>query len=162
MGFSKYALKKYQESMSAYKKAIEINNENSAYSINLAYAYIQADSSRKALEEFQNAIVKYHPELIGEVYCQIGHIYFKEKNYKESKKAYQTVLQYDSENIDAYYMGAISDDEMKNTSQALAAYKKALQLIKSKITQNELESNERYNTIRKRIADLTKTAGSRK
>lgn len=156
LGFSNYHLGKFAESVAAYKKAVEFEEDNASYHVNLAYSYIKVDSIDRAIESFRIAVVKLRPETIGQVYCQIGHVYYSRQNYKDAKKEYQTALYYDPKNIDALYLGAISDESLKNMPAALTGYKKALELLKDTMPEGELNGNERYNTIKKRIADLSK------
>ncbi len=156
LGYSSFYLNKYSDAVAAYKKAVELDEESASYRVNLAYAYVRTDSIDKGIESFKSAITKLQPENIGQVYLQMGHVYYEKKNYPEAVKAYKEALNYIPANIEAHYLGAISEDELKNYTSALAGYKKALQLIKESIPGGELASNERYNTIRKRIADLSK------
>ena len=154
-GFAYYNLNKFDSSIVSYKRAIAIEEENPSYSINLAYAYVKIDSAGRAIECLRDAVVKMHPEMIGQIYCQIGHILYGEKKYADAKKEYEEALIYDPKNIDAFYIGAICDDEMKKYSSALKGYKKAAELITETLPADELKGNERYATITKRIMALT-------
>lgn len=156
LGFSYYALNGLDSSITAYKKAIKLEEISASYNVNLAYAYAKADSIPQAIESFQTAITKLDPATIGGIYCQIGNLYYGKKDYKEAKKIYLKVQEYDPLNIEAYYLGAISDDEMKNTQLALAGYKRALQLIKDITSEADLKTDERYNTIKGRIESLSR------
>lgn len=156
LGYSSFYLNKYSDAVAAYKKAVELDEENASYHVNLAYAYVRTDSIDKGIESFMTAIKKLQPENIGQVYLQMGHVHYEKKNYREAVKAYKEALNYIPSNIEAYYLGAISEDELRNYAVALAGYKKALQLIKDSTPEGELQANERYNTIKKRIADLTR------
>ncbi|MBA4317765.1 MAG: hypothetical protein C0412_05135 [Flavobacterium sp.] len=157
MGYSYFNLKNYDSSIVAYINAIRNEEEIPTYYQNLAFAYVQTDSISQAMAAFNTAVTKMHPQMIGQIYFQIGNVNYQKELFKEAKEAYQTALFYNPRDIESLYMGAIVDDNLKNYSLALSGYKKTMQLMKDTAEEGtKLEENERYTMIKKRITDLSK------
>jgi|GEM_PF-1834664 len=156
LGFSYYKLNSFDSAVVSYKKAVELDEENPSHYLNLAYSYVKADSSDQAVKTFEAAAVKMHPEIIAQVYSEIGTVYYGKNDFRNAAKAYRTAVLYNPKSITDLYFGAISEEQINNFKDALAGYKKALELLKNTLPKEELEKDKRYNPLKKRIAFLTK------
>ncbi|MHB8904938.1 MAG: tetratricopeptide repeat protein [Melioribacteraceae bacterium] len=148
LGFVHYNLNNFDSAVAAYKMAASID-DNPTYFINLGYTYAKMDSIKRSIESFQKALALMPVDKIGNIYNQIGAVYYSKKNYKEAKLAYEKSLLYYPGNIDAQFYIALINDKLMDWKNANLAYKKVLELADDDSLQTE-----RVNFANKRLKEL--------
>lgn len=148
LGFVHYNLNNYDSAVTAYKMAASID-DNPTYFINLGYTYAKMDSIKRSIESFQKALALMPVDKIGNIYNQIGAVYYAKKNYKEAKSAYEKSLLYYPGNTDAQFYIALINDKLMDWKNASLAYKKVLELADDDSLQTE-----RVNFANKRLKEL--------
>ncbi|MCX6169156.1 MAG: tetratricopeptide repeat protein [Ignavibacteriales bacterium] len=148
LGFVQYNMNNYASAVRAYKMAASLD-DNPTYFINIGYTYAKMDSVKKSIESFQKALSLMPVDKIGNIYNQIGAVYYTKKNYKEAKAAYMKSLLYSPENIDAQFYIALINDKLMDWKNANLAYKKVIELAADDSLQTE-----RVNFANKRIKEL--------
>ncbi len=94
-----------------------------------AVYYSKINDKQKALSLFDKCIsYNYH---FAEAYLEKGFIYFDEKKYNEALKIFEQLTNVNPANADGYYWQAKCKEAMNNKEEAIALYKKSLQLDES-------------------------------
>ncbi len=136
LGFVHYNLNNFDSAVAAYKMAASID-DNPTYFINLGFTYAKMDSIKRSIESFQKALALMPIDKIGNIYNQIGAVYYSKKNYKEAKSAYEKSLLYYPGNIDAQFYIALINDKLMDWKNANLAYKKVIELAADDSLQTE-------------------------
>lgn len=149
LGFTYYNLNNLDSAVLHYKTAIQLDRLNINNYIDLGLTLLKAKKDTEALEAF-NAAVKIFPTgKLADIYGKIASVYQLQNNSEEAKEAFEKVLQFDSENIDALFGLGFINDELKNYKTAKKLYNKVLAL-----TGNNPTKEEKTLYIKKRLADL--------
>ena len=116
-------------SISAFKLALERDNENPFYNNSLGYAYAKAELYDDAIEHYQKAIsLNPDPEWTSIVCQALGAIYAEKGNLEAAISTYQAGIILDPKNYDLYI--AIGDIHMASydLDQAIHSYCDAITL----------------------------------
>ncbi len=148
LGFVYFNMSMYDSAAAAYKIAAGLDN-SPIYYVNLGFTYARMDSIKKSIASFQRALQLMPLDKIGNIYNQIGAVYYSKQNMKEAKAAYEKCLVYNPGNIDAQFYIAMINEKILDWRSASLAYKKVIELAGDDSTQTE-----RKNYSQKKIKEL--------
>ncbi|MCC0682581.1 tetratricopeptide repeat protein [Clostridioides sp. ES-S-0005-03] len=100
LGFSYFALEKYEKAIEWYEKTIEIDNQEIRAYIGLGNVFLCTHKYTKAIEYYLKAL-KIDKECI-EAYLQLGDAFCNINKYKKALKCYTKAIELDDECIEAY------------------------------------------------------------
>ena len=126
-----YVLKKYEEVIAAYQKAIEINPEKEGTYLNMGYAYNELKQYKEAIAACQKATV-INPKN-DTAYFNMGIAHGELKQYKEAITAYQKAIDINPENDNVYNNMGYTYLKMENFEEALDIFKQGLEINKDNI-----------------------------
>jgi tetratricopeptide (TPR) repeat protein len=114
-GSSKLSLRKYQEAVDEFTKAIDLCPDSGLYYAKRGQAYVGLKNDKKALEDFTKATEK-SPGL-AEGWYQLGVYYFNKDDHDKAFVNFTLALERDPMNYDAYmYRAQCCERQHKMTS----------------------------------------------
>ena len=116
----------FQEAISYYKKAIQINPNLSEAHNNLGYAYQGLGKTQEAINCYQKAI-QINPNL-SEVHNNLGYAYQELGKTQEAMNCYQKAIQINSDYVEAHNNLGHLYRELGKTQEAMNCYQKAIDL----------------------------------
>ena len=119
-------LKRYDDAVKAYEKAININPDDTDIMYNLAYAYIKIkkyDEAEKLLLE----VIKKDTE-DNNSYFHLGEIYSRKKEHDNAIKYLSKALELDNNDTIALFYLAYEYSEINNIDKAIELYNKVIEL----------------------------------
>jgi tetratricopeptide (TPR) repeat protein len=128
-GNALFDLKRYEEALEAYEKAIELNPEDAADAWNGKGSALEAlGRYEEALEAYEKAI-ELNPEDAADAWYDKGDALFDLKRYDEALEAYEKAIELNLEDAaDAWYDKGNALYNLKRYDEALEAYEKAIEL----------------------------------
>ncbi|HTP13753.1 MAG TPA: tetratricopeptide repeat protein [Bacteroidota bacterium] len=144
LGYAWFGLKLYDSSVTAYRRAIAIDNENPQYWLNLALVYQRMDSAERVVDAFEMAVSASRPDKIADIYSQLASFQFRQRDYRAAIKAYSKVLQFDPDLAVAHFYLGMSYDELKNGQDAARHYQTYLKLTEGDTTVTSLRGYARH------------------
>ncbi|MGB9181636.1 MAG: tetratricopeptide repeat protein [Pyrinomonadaceae bacterium] len=129
LGAAYSALKKYDEVVAAYEKAIRLNPQaaDADTYYNLGGAYFELKNYPEAAKALTKAIAR--EERNNDAYIDLGDAYSKMYNWPEAIKAYNKALEIkpDIDDPDIYYNLGVAYDAQNQSEKAIEFYKKAIE-----------------------------------
>ncbi len=144
LGYAWFGLKQYDSSVTAYKRAIAIDNENPQYWLNLALVYQRMDSTERVVDAFEMAVSASRPDKIADIYSQLASYQFRRGDYRAAVKAYSRVLQVEPDDAVAHFYLGMSYDELKNPQDATRHFQSYLKLTEGDTTVTGLRGYARH------------------
>ncbi len=118
--------KQFDEAITCYQRALEMNPELVEAYHNLAWVFQEKNQLDEAITYYQKAL-NLNPTL-ADAYYNLGTIFQDRKQFDEAINLYQKALQCNPALADAYYnLGTIFQDR-KQFDEAIGLYQKAVQL----------------------------------
>ncbi|MGA9997963.1 MAG: tetratricopeptide repeat protein [Pyrinomonadaceae bacterium] len=129
LGAAYSALKKYDEVVAAYEKAIRLNPQaaDADTYYNLGGAYFELKNYPEAAKALTKAIAR--EERNNDAYIDLGDAYSKMYNWPEAIKAYNKALEIkpDIDDPDIYYNLGVAYDAQNQSEKAIEFYQKAIE-----------------------------------
>lgn len=128
------------ESISLLKELISQNPKNISLKKDLAFGYTKKHDFEAAIHIYKKILDEAELKEINSIHFEISNLYanwaiylFSQGHSDECFKNFIIALQYNSQNPDIYYQIAEINKTIKNFNEAIAQYKKALDIDPSKI-----------------------------
>lgn len=151
LGQAYFELKIFDSAAASYIRAAELEEENPVLYLNAGLAYASMDSLARALGAFQQSYASSHTERLGLLFSQMGGVYYKQKKYRPSERAYLKALEFDPVNRQAVFFLAHAREELRDYRGAASSYARFIKLASREPTQAELVAY-----ARKRLRELSK------
>lgn len=118
---------KYDEAISSFEKALQLDPSLASVHFNLGAAYERKNNLVKAREQFQEAI-KLKPDF-GEAYLSIGNSYLSERKFDAAAiEALTKATELLPQNYNAFYNLGVCYSNAGKYAEAEAAYRKSIQI----------------------------------
>jgi tetratricopeptide (TPR) repeat protein/S1-C subfamily serine protease len=119
-------LKRYQEAIDSYSRAIALNPDFTEAYINRGLTYYYLKQYDKALADYNKAIALNPDDAMA--YSSRGATYYYLKQYDKALADYNKAIALNPDDAEAYYNRGITYDDLKQYDKALADYNKAIAL----------------------------------
>ena len=143
-GNNAYFGKNFQQAISAYSRAIEMNpNYAEAYN-NRGNAYGQIKNFQQAIQDYQNAL-KFN-KVDSRIYANLGNIYLMQKNYSAAINEYTQSINLNPNLATTYYNRALAYCYLNQFKNALPDAQRAMALNPS-----DNDAKKLYDQIIRRV-----------
>lgn len=143
-GNNSYFSKNFQQAISAYNRALEINpNYADAYN-NRGNAYAQLHQFQSALQDLQKAATLNNAD--SRIYNNLGNIYLLQKNYNAAVTEYSRAINLNPNLFTAYYNRALAYSYLNQFQNALPDAQRAMNLNPA-----DNDAKTLYNEISRRV-----------
>ncbi len=99
-GTSTMLLKKYEEAVECFEKAIELNSELTEAHYNLAISYVELEKYKKSVKAL-NRVLQLDPDHANAYYA-LGYSYYKLKKYDDAVDAFKHAVELKPDNAFAH------------------------------------------------------------
>jgi Ca-activated chloride channel family protein len=114
-GNEAYENKKFDQAISSYQKALEVDKNEVKAHYNLGNALYQTNKMDEAIQKYNSAVdLSSDAKIKAKAFHNLGNVYVKKNQYKEAVEAYKNSLRLNAEDIETKY----------NLTQALKILKK--------------------------------------
>ena len=125
-GSSKLSLRKYQDAVNEFDKAIALCPDSGLYYAKRGQAYVGLKNDKKALEDFTKATEK-APNL-AEGWYQLGLYYYNKDDHDKAFVNFTLALERDPMNYDAYMFRAQCCERQNKMTSAIYDYTQAISI----------------------------------
>ncbi len=122
LAYTYYAAEQYDSSAAEYLKAIANDQENAQYYLNLALVYKKLNVTPMVADAYTTAIKMMHPENIAYAYNDLAAFYFGKNMWREAIQAYQKVIEFNPEQIEALYFTGVSHMGLSESNSAIKVF----------------------------------------
>jgi tetratricopeptide (TPR) repeat protein len=128
LGFALTQLKKYDEALAVYNKALALKPDDAATHSLISLALAGAGKIEEATQEVQQ-VAKLDPSIAGQAYYNLGIILTNRGKSKEAVESFKKAIEIDPKNAPSYYQLGIAYFGSPDTiPQAVTALQKFLEL----------------------------------
>ena len=122
----KIEIRKLEEEIKSYEKAIEIDPKDKHAWNDMGYVYDEIGKHKKAIESYEKAI-EIDPKYVTAWY-NVGVAYQKIKNYEIAIKSYEKAIEINPKKIGAWFNMGVAYQKIKNHEKAIKSYKKTIEI----------------------------------
>lgn len=120
---------RYDDAVKAYQKAAELNPDEPAIFVALAFIYNDGFSNRESQAiEAANAALKLQPNF-PEAHYNLGNAYLNTERYPEAIASFKETIRLKPRYAKAYRLLGITYVQLKRYDEAIAAYKQGIQIV---------------------------------